>query len=207
MPALQRTRRGVRSGRAGDARSARWGRLGREWAEGLDHRSLTSRASECCWRARIPSGRSTTGSVYFILDMEAQGVEVRPLHQITGEAEFNEVFLTDVRIANDGMLGEEGQGWRVAITTLMNERVAIGEAKGSGGGKPLDHLLDVCGNIARRGRTGLRQQARCPARPRHAALCRERAFSNSHRSARAARGAKGTPDPEEARWGSSRQQS
>ena len=48
------------------------------------------------------------------------------LVQITGEAEFNEVFLTDVRIPHDRMLGKEGQGWRVAITTLMNERVAIG---------------------------------------------------------------------------------
>ena len=66
------------------------------------------------------------GLSYFLLDMHAPGVEVRPLYQITGEAEFNEVFLTDVRIPHERMLGKEGQGWRVAITTLMNERVAIG---------------------------------------------------------------------------------
>ena len=66
------------------------------------------------------------GLTYFLLDMQSPGVEVRPLYQITGEAEFNEVFLTDVRIPNDRILGREGQGWRVAITTLMNERVAIG---------------------------------------------------------------------------------
>jgi alkylation response protein AidB-like acyl-CoA dehydrogenase len=66
------------------------------------------------------------GLSYFILDMQAPGVEVRPLYQITGEAEFNEVFMTDVRIPGERMLGKEGQGWRVAITTLMNERVAIG---------------------------------------------------------------------------------
>jgi alkylation response protein AidB-like acyl-CoA dehydrogenase len=76
------------------------------------------------------------GLSYFVLDMHAPGVEVRPLYQITGEAEFNEVFMTDVRIPHDHMLGKEGQGWRVAITTLMNERVAIGGggSKRKGGG-------------------------------------------------------------------------
>jgi alkylation response protein AidB-like acyl-CoA dehydrogenase len=66
------------------------------------------------------------GMSYFVCDMTAQGVEVRPLRQITGEAEFNEVFLTDVRIPDSDRLGDVGQGWQVAQTTLMNERVAIG---------------------------------------------------------------------------------
>ena len=66
------------------------------------------------------------GMTYFICDMEAPGVEVRPLRQITGEAEFNEVFLTDVRIPDSRRLGKVGEGWKVAQTTLMNERVAIG---------------------------------------------------------------------------------
>ena len=76
------------------------------------------------------------GLSYFLLDMHAPGVEVRPLYQITGEAEFNEVFFNDVRIPHTHMLGKEGQGWRVAITTLMNERVAIGGggSKTKGGG-------------------------------------------------------------------------
>jgi alkylation response protein AidB-like acyl-CoA dehydrogenase len=76
------------------------------------------------------------GLSYFVLDMHAPGVEVRPLYQITGEAEFNEVFFKDVRIPHERMLGKEGQGWRVAITTLMNERVAIGGggSKRKGGG-------------------------------------------------------------------------
>jgi alkylation response protein AidB-like acyl-CoA dehydrogenase len=61
-----------------------------------------------------------------VVDMHAPGVEVRPLFQITGEAEFNEVYFTDVRIPDSERLGEVGEGWRVSLTTLMNERVAIG---------------------------------------------------------------------------------
>ena len=75
------------------------------------------------------------GLSYFVLDMHAPGVDVRPLYQMTGEAEFNEVFLTDVRIHDSQRLGATGDGWRVATTTLMNERVALagGPApKGSG---------------------------------------------------------------------------
>jgi alkylation response protein AidB-like acyl-CoA dehydrogenase len=66
------------------------------------------------------------GITYFVLDMHAPGVEVRPLYQMTGDAEFNEVFLENVRIPDSERLGEEGEGWRVILTTLMNERVAIG---------------------------------------------------------------------------------
>ena len=68
------------------------------------------------------------GLSYFIVDMKSPGIEVRPLYQITAEAEFNEVFFNDVRVPAAQRLGKEGQGWQVAITTLMNERVAIGAA-------------------------------------------------------------------------------
>src|SRR3984885_10773440 len=66
------------------------------------------------------------GMTYFVADMHAPGVEVRPLRQITGDAEFNEVFFTDARIPDSQRLDAVGAGWRVAMTTLMNERVAIG---------------------------------------------------------------------------------
>src|SRR5438874_8023599 len=68
------------------------------------------------------------GLTYFACDMTDPGVEVRPLRQITGEAEFNEVFLTDVKVRDGDRIGEVGDGWRVAQGTLMNERVAIGGA-------------------------------------------------------------------------------
>lgn len=75
------------------------------------------------------------GLTAFVVDMQAPGVEVRPLRQMTGEAEFNEVYFTDTRIPDAEMLGKPGDGWRVSLTTLMNERVSIGGSipqKGSG---------------------------------------------------------------------------
>jgi alkylation response protein AidB-like acyl-CoA dehydrogenase len=75
------------------------------------------------------------GLTYFMVDMHAPGVEVRPLRQITGEAEFNEVYMTDVRIADSDRIGDIGDGWRVSMTTLMNERTTIGGASGGGGGR------------------------------------------------------------------------
>jgi alkylation response protein AidB-like acyl-CoA dehydrogenase len=66
------------------------------------------------------------GLTYFSCDMTAPGVEVRPLRQMTGEAEFNEVFLTDVAIPDADRIGAVGEGWKVSTATLMNERVSIG---------------------------------------------------------------------------------
>ena len=61
------------------------------------------------------------GLTFFIVDMESEGVDVRPLRQITGEAEFNEVYFTDVKIPKENILGSLGEGWRVSLTILMNE--------------------------------------------------------------------------------------
>jgi alkylation response protein AidB-like acyl-CoA dehydrogenase len=69
------------------------------------------------------------GMTYFSVDMTAPGVEVRPLRQATGEAEFNEVFLTDVRIPDADRIGQVGEGWKVANATLMSERVSIGASR------------------------------------------------------------------------------
>jgi alkylation response protein AidB-like acyl-CoA dehydrogenase len=75
--------------------------------------------------ATYPDSRHR-GLTMFLVDMKAPGVEVRPLRQMTGGASFNEVFFTDVRVPDDHRLGDVDQGWTVALTTLMNERMAIG---------------------------------------------------------------------------------
>jgi len=79
----------------------------------------------------MPKHKGLTG---FIVDMHAPGVEVRPLRQMTGGASFNEVFFNEVRVRDDHRLGDVNNGWNVALTTLMNERAAIGAGGGGGGG-------------------------------------------------------------------------
>jgi alkylation response protein AidB-like acyl-CoA dehydrogenase len=89
----------------------------------------------------VPKHRGLT---YFVVDMHAPGVEVRPLRQMTGDAEFNEVFFHEVRIPDSMRVGPEGDGWHVAITTLMNERVALsgaGSLSAEVGGSGIDRLI------------------------------------------------------------------
>ncbi len=71
------------------------------------------------------------GLTMFWVDMKSPGVEVRPIKQMSGDANFNEVFFTNVRVNDDQRLGKEGEGWKVALTTLMNERLAVGGSQGN----------------------------------------------------------------------------
>jgi alkylation response protein AidB-like acyl-CoA dehydrogenase len=77
-----------------------------------------------------PDAGKHGGISYLLFEMDQPGVEVRPLKQITGASEFNEVFLTDVRTPADWVVGEPGGGWRVANTTLLHERAGMGGAEG-----------------------------------------------------------------------------
>jgi alkylation response protein AidB-like acyl-CoA dehydrogenase len=80
---------------------------------------------------------------YLIVDMRAPGVEVRPLRQITGEAEFNEIFFNDVEVPVENRLGEEGEGWQVAMTTLLHERGTLGFALTATFDAGVSRLLEV----------------------------------------------------------------
>jgi alkylation response protein AidB-like acyl-CoA dehydrogenase len=83
------------------------------------------------------------GITAFVVDMHAPGVEVRPLRQMTGGAEFNEVYFTDVRVPATEMLGQPGEGWRVSITTLMNERTSIGGSTPPRGSGPIASAVEI----------------------------------------------------------------
>ncbi len=85
------------------------------------------------------------GLTYFFVDMKSPGVEIKPIKQISGGANFNEVFFTDVRIPDEQRLGAVGQGWQVSLTTLMNERAAIG---GGGGGVGFDRVFRLAQKLA-----------------------------------------------------------
>ncbi|MFA5884909.1 MAG: acyl-CoA dehydrogenase family protein [Acidimicrobiia bacterium] len=106
----------------------------------------TSLAHESRWGMLVartdPDVPKHRGLTYFICDMHAPGVDVRPLRQMTGQAEFNEVYLTDVRIPDAHRIGDVGDGWRISLTTLMNERVAIGGGSFSRKG-PIDWALEL----------------------------------------------------------------
>ena len=84
------------------------------------------------------------GLTYFFVDMEAPGIEIKPIRQISGGANFNEVFFTDVRVSDAQRLGAVGQGWQVALTTLMNERASIG---GGGGGVSFRTLFNLAHKV------------------------------------------------------------
>ena len=103
-------------------------RNGSEWVV-TGQKVWTTYAHEAKWCMLVartdPDAPKHRGLTYFLMDMEQDGVEVRPLRQITGEAEFNELFMEEARIPHENIVGGENNGWRVAITTLMHERAGL----------------------------------------------------------------------------------
>ena len=97
-----------------------------------------------------PDAEKHKGITAFIVDMRAPGVTIKPLKQMNGGAGFNEVFFDDVRVPHEHVLGDVNEGWTVAITTLMNERVAIGSGGGGGGRGGVHQLIDARAGARRR---------------------------------------------------------
>src|SRR6185369_8659469 len=105
-----------------------------------------------------PEAEKHKGITAFIVDMRALGVTIKPLKQMNGGASFNEVFFDDVRVPNENVLGDVNEGWTVAITTLMNERVAIGSGGGGGGRGTVQHLITLAQQRGSNGDARVRQQ-------------------------------------------------
>ena len=103
------------------------------------------------------------GLTFFFLDMRSPGIEIRPIHQMSGASHFNEVFFTDVRVPDAQRLGAVGQGWKVSLTTLMNERLAVGEVH-----RPdVEDLLELARSLMRAER-----RSRCASASRNGTRAR-----------------------------------
>jgi alkylation response protein AidB-like acyl-CoA dehydrogenase len=106
--------------------------------------TFAHKAKWCMLVARTdPDVQKHQGLTYFIMDMEQDEVQVRPLHQITGQPEFNELFIEEARIPDENVVGGVGNGWAVAITTLMNERAGLGAASAAGLRIALEDLKEL----------------------------------------------------------------
>jgi acyl-CoA dehydrogenase len=120
----------------------------------------TTGAHFCDWGVLVTrhdfDAQKHAGLTYFVVDMKAPGVEVRPITQINGGRNFNEVFFTDVRIPDAHRLGEVGEGWKVSITTLMNERATIMGGGGTGG---VGELLRLARTTQRNGKPAIEDPA------------------------------------------------
>jgi len=120
----------------------------------------TTGAQYCRWGMVVcrsdPNAEKHKGITYFIVDMHAPGIEIRPIKQINGQSGFNEVFFSDVRVPDTLRVGEINHGWRAALTTLMNERHAIG---GGAGGLDFGDLMRLARQTEWNGRPALEDHA------------------------------------------------
>ena len=141
MPVVQRARRRFRPGLAANESRSR--------AEGgwrlTGQKVWTSRANWAQWGVCLartdPDAPKHKGITYFLVDMKSEGITIRPLREITGDELFNEVFFDDVFVPDEMVVGNVNDGWRLARTTLANERVAM--AHGTALGNPMEQLLET----------------------------------------------------------------
>jgi alkylation response protein AidB-like acyl-CoA dehydrogenase len=111
-------------------------------------------ADWCALVARSdPASQKHAGLTYLLMDMKSPGIDVRPLRQITGESEFTEVFFHDVKVPADNVLGQEGQGWRVALGTLAHERATLGVIFQVQTRRQLDRLVAIWREMKANGQT------------------------------------------------------
>ncbi len=143
-------------------------------AEGVDVARAHWAQWGVCLARTDPDAPKHKGITYFLVDMSTPGIDIRPLREITGDDLFNEVFFDDVFVPDEMVVGEVNDGWRLARTTLANERVAM--AHGTALGNPMEELLRTVADArARPGRAGpprpadRRRPGRLAARPAHRA--------------------------------------
>ena len=103
-----------------------------------------------------PSVAKHKGLTVFMIDMHSPGIEIKPIKQLNGESDFNEVYFTDVRVPDSYRLGSVGQGWQVCLTTLMNERLAIG---GGGPGADVKLAIDIARTVEINGKPAIEDSA------------------------------------------------
>jgi alkylation response protein AidB-like acyl-CoA dehydrogenase len=114
--------------------------------------TLAHVAKWCMLVARTdPDAPKHQGLTYFLMDMDQEGVDVKPLRQITGEAEFNEIFMDEARIPEENVIGGVGNGWAVAITTLMNERAGLAFGAQAALQIAMRKVIELAGSTARNG--------------------------------------------------------
>ncbi|HEX9775824.1 MAG TPA: acyl-CoA dehydrogenase [Actinomycetota bacterium] len=117
---------------------------------------LAKDGGHCIFLARTdPDAPKHNGITYFLVDMDSPGIEVRPLTQMTGTAEFNEMFFTDVRVPRENVLGQVNDGWRIAMTTLMHERGTLGFALSVQARIALDELVALATKVKRDGKPAI----------------------------------------------------
>ena len=118
--------------------------------------TLAHIADWCIFVARTDQeAKKHQGLSYFLVDMHSPGIQVRPLVQITGTPEFNEMFFDDVRVPKENMLGKPGDGWRIAMTTLMHERGTLGFALSVQARIALDELIELAKKLKRNGKPAI----------------------------------------------------